>query len=447
MISIIILAHNQQDLTYECIQAVLATTSDCEIILIDNGSDPAIKPPFSGFTDIRLIRNDENKGFPVAVNQGIREAKGDIICLLNNDVIVTPGSLNRLADYLNQFDIVGPVTNFCAGMQRVQVGGYGSIEGLNKEADANFAANKGGIEEVNFVIGFLMMFRKSLYDELGEFDESLWPCSGEELDFCWRSRSKGYKVGIAYDTYVHHEGSKAPDDLEMNEDFVYEQLLAAKNRLLIHQPGKNGDILICLPIARWYSDSYDIDWLCPEEYHINFRSIDYCRPVTMATGEYAKVIDLSFGLYESNIHTWWMKTRPRWQSFIIPKYILADVPLIQRWNLQWNRNIERENSLYDKIVAEVGPNYSLCHEVSDDGISYVAPVQNKAIFRPIEDYNIFDWYKVIMKAQSIHCIDSSLCNFVDVIPEALKIRKIYYRTAKVPNQWDRTLLTNNWEIK
>lgn len=219
-----------------------------------------------------------------------------------------------------------------------------------------------------------------------------------------------------------------------------------KKRLLIHQPGKNGDIIICLPIAGWYSTAYDVEWLCPEEYHINFRNIGYCRPVTEASGEYDKIIDMSFGLRQSNLHVWWLNTRPRWQSFIVPKYIIADVPLIQRWSLQWDRNIQREDDLHRKILAQSGPDYSLCHEASDDGIRYVVNAPNKVIFQPVEDYNIFDWYKVIINAASIHCIDSSLCNFVEVIPEALKIRKIYYKTAKVPNLWDRTLLINNWEV-
>jgi hypothetical protein len=54
---------------------------------------------------------------------------------------------------------------------------------------------------------------------------------------------------------------------------------------------------------------------------------------------------------------------------------------------------------------------------------------------------------VIINAKEIHCIDSLLCNFIEVIPEALKIKKIYYQTRKVPNLWDRTLLINNWQFK
>jgi acetyltransferase-like isoleucine patch superfamily enzyme len=210
MLSITIPVFNKQDLSYECIQTVLDTTTDCEIIVVDNGSNPPFKPPFGGFTEITVIRNEENTGFPHAVNQGIKAAKGDTIVLLNNDVFVTPGCLNRLDNYISMYniDIIGPCTNYCAGIQRVQLPVYNSLDQLNTEAGYFYEENKETFTNVNWVIGFCMMFKKSLYDELGEFDESLWPCSGEEIDFCFRAKEKGYSIAIANDTYVHHEGSK-----------------------------------------------------------------------------------------------------------------------------------------------------------------------------------------------------------------------------------------------
>jgi acetyltransferase-like isoleucine patch superfamily enzyme len=238
MISIVIPVFNQHDMTQECLTAVLDHTQNCEIILVDNGSEPPIKPPFSGFTEIMVIRNEENKGFPVAVNQGIRAAKGDVIVLLNNDCIVTPGWADRLINHLEDYAIIGPMTNYCAGKQQVSLPTYQSIEGLNKEASANAEANAGESEEVNWVIGFCMAFRKELYNELGEFDESLWPCSGEEIDFCLRARKAGHKVGIAHDVYVHHEGSKTFNDMEKAGQLDYQEICKRNDA---HLAAKWGD--------------------------------------------------------------------------------------------------------------------------------------------------------------------------------------------------------------
>jgi acetyltransferase-like isoleucine patch superfamily enzyme len=224
MISVIIPIFNGHDMAQQCILSVLENTKDFELIIVDNGSTPPFVPPFSGFVNTTLIRNEENTGFPCAINTGVARAAGDIILLLNDDVIVTPGSINRLADYLDTVDIVGPTTNYCAGLQRVTLPVYSSIEGLNKEAGALAQTCEGELEEVNWVIGFCMAFKKSLFEKIGPFDESLWPCSGEEIDFCLSARKAGYKIAIAHDVYVHHEGSKTFSAMERAGQVNYKEI-------------------------------------------------------------------------------------------------------------------------------------------------------------------------------------------------------------------------------
>ncbi len=210
MVSIIIPVFNQHEMTRECIEAIRDNTTDYEIIVIDNGSDPEFIPE----TPATVIRNIENKGFPVAVNEGIRESMGDIIILLNNDIIVPPGWAESLAAWLSAFSIIGPMTNYCAGRQWASLPLYDNMEEFVKRASAFSEEHHGEAEEVNFVIGFCMAFKKSLYGEIGPFDESLWPCSGEEIDFCFRAREAGHKIGIARDVYVHHFGSVTFNEMQ-----------------------------------------------------------------------------------------------------------------------------------------------------------------------------------------------------------------------------------------
>lgn len=208
MISIVIPCFDQHDMTTACISAVIFNTSDLfEIVLIDNGSTPPSSiEAVHGHGSV--IRNESNTGFPCAVNQGIRAAKGEIIILLNNDVIVTENWAQRLEWHLLKYDIVGPLTNYVAGMQHITIPCYRNEQELNNEAMKWQIANAFCSQDVNWVIGFCMAFKKSLWDEIGPFDESLWPCSGEEIDFCYRARAVGHKVGIARDVYLHHHGSQ-----------------------------------------------------------------------------------------------------------------------------------------------------------------------------------------------------------------------------------------------
>ncbi len=237
MISVIIPIYNQIDMTTECIYSVLENTTDAEIIIVDNGSVPPFKAPFTGYIEMRVIRNEENKGFPFAVNQGIRAAKGETIILLNNDCVVTPGWAEGLTAWLDEFAIIGPVTNFAAGLQRVQIESYQNKDELYKAAAALSEECAGEVEEVNFIIGFCMAFTRSLFDEIGPFDESLWPCSGEEVDFCLRTRAAGYRVGIAQDVYVHHEGSKT--FAAMMPDNEYAEICKRNDAHLAEKWGKS----------------------------------------------------------------------------------------------------------------------------------------------------------------------------------------------------------------
>lgn len=231
MISIVIPAYNQHEMTQECVRAIIDHTKDREIILVDNGS----KPPIAGAN----IRNEKNLGFPVAVNQGIRAASGDVIILLNNDVIVTPHWAERLAAWLDQYAIVSPLTNYCAGLQRTQVPLYESTEELDAVASKWSEDHAGQSQPVNWIIGFCMAFPKSLWEELGEFDESLWPCSGEEIDFCLRARKAGHRVGIARGVYVHHAGSQTFRDMQTAGQIEYNKIVDRNNAHLAQKWGES----------------------------------------------------------------------------------------------------------------------------------------------------------------------------------------------------------------
>ena len=156
MISIIIPVLDQYEMTVQCIQTLWEHTSDFELVIVDNGSNPPFKPPFSGFNEISVIRNEENRGFPAAVNQGVKAARGDIIILLNNDVFVTPGWAEKLLSALNGFDIVGPVTNYCAGMQKVQIDEYQNLNELYESAETLAHYFGDSVTPVNFVIGAIL---------------------------------------------------------------------------------------------------------------------------------------------------------------------------------------------------------------------------------------------------------------------------------------------------
>jgi len=224
MISVIIPVVNQHEMTAECLEAVRECTTSYELIVVDNGSDP----PVAGAT----IRNEKNLGFSVAANQAMKQAKGDVVVLLNNDCVVTPGWDDRLAKYLEEFSIVGPMTNYAIGCQRVSAPMYEDKEDLYVVAQDWGEKYKGQVQEVNWLIGFCMMFRRSLLDDIGWLDDSMWPCTGEEIDFCMRARAAGHKVGVVKECYVHHHGSVTFDEMDEQKVIDYQEIVDRNNEHL-----------------------------------------------------------------------------------------------------------------------------------------------------------------------------------------------------------------------
>jgi hypothetical protein len=216
-----------------------------------------------------------------------------------------------------------------------------------------------------------------------------------------------------------------------------------KKKLLINQPGRHGDIIICLPIARHYSVSFDVFWLCPDEYHPMFSYVDYCTPVSKDSGGYDFIIDLSFG-FGGPPEKWWQETIHTWDSFVTAKYYLADVPLEEKWNLHWNRDKQKEDSLYNLVVGE--EKYIVVHDSGSSG-SFPISIDSKLdviVFSPIENYTVFDWYKVLMNAEEIHCVDSLLLNFVDSCIYGPK--KIFHDVRNSDKVLNALMKKDEWEV-
>ena len=100
--SIIIPCWSQLEFTRQCISALRHyTRPPWELIVIDNGSTDGTAAYLSGVQDaaavpVTVISNRENRGFPAAINQGLQQARGEYLVLLNNDVVVTDAWLDQL---------------------------------------------------------------------------------------------------------------------------------------------------------------------------------------------------------------------------------------------------------------------------------------------------------------------------------------------------------------
>jgi GT2 family glycosyltransferase/Flp pilus assembly protein TadD len=214
LVSIIILTCNRLDVTRECIASIQRHTPEPhEIIFVDNGSTdgtlPWLRELAVAARDYRLIENSSNLGFSAGCNQGMRDARGAFILLLNNDVIVTPEWLSGLLECFDQENvgIVGPMTDNISGMQRWPWVTCGGMEELDEFSMEFRRANRFRRIPTRRVVGFCMLFRRALIDRIGLLDEQFGSGNFEDDDYCLRAALEGFQNLVAADVFIHHVGS------------------------------------------------------------------------------------------------------------------------------------------------------------------------------------------------------------------------------------------------
>ncbi len=100
--SVIVPCWNQLEFTRQCMAALMrCTCSPWELIVVNNGSTDGTGDYLAGVQDaapvpVTVIANSTNFGFPAAINQGLKYARGEYLVLLNNDAVVTEGWLEQL---------------------------------------------------------------------------------------------------------------------------------------------------------------------------------------------------------------------------------------------------------------------------------------------------------------------------------------------------------------
>ncbi|MDQ1611607.1 MAG: hypothetical protein QOG00_1538 [Pyrinomonadaceae bacterium] len=220
-VSLIIPVFNKVEFTFQCLRSLLREIDfeDAEVIVVNNASTDETGRLLAHFARlVKVVHNEENRGFVDACNQGAGVARGEHLVFLNNDTVVLPGWLKHLRETVEGDASVGAVGSmFLYEDGRVQEAGAGVWRngaafhygwgGAADDRRYNFA------REVDYCSGASLLVRRELFERLGGFDRRYAPAYYEDVDLCFGVRSLGYKVVYQpMSRVVHYEGATAGRD-------------------------------------------------------------------------------------------------------------------------------------------------------------------------------------------------------------------------------------------
>lgn len=231
-LSILVVNWNVRDLLRRCLQSILANLPACqlEIIVVDNGStDGSVEMVRTEFPQVHLIANPDNRGFPVANNQGLAVARGRYVLLLNPDTEVVGNALETMvafADAHPDVGVVGPMllnpdgtvqssrrrfpTLLTAVFESTWLQPYAPRRLLARYYVLDRPDDE--VQDVDWVTGAALMARREAIEQVGPLDEGFFMYS-EELDWCRRFREAGWRVVYLPTARVIHYGGKSSEQV------------------------------------------------------------------------------------------------------------------------------------------------------------------------------------------------------------------------------------------
>lgn len=228
-LSVVIVTYNSKEAVLQCLKSVFERTGQItfEVIVVDNASQDGTADAIAGdFPRVLLIRNQTNRWFRPANNQGIRSSRGRYVLLLNPDtLLVTPGAFEKMVAFIDSHPRIGVL-----GVKLLDSDGRTQLD-CDRLPDLVWIAfyylyvhtlwpsnpvmrwlrydgwDRNDTREVESVSGACMLIRRAVFEQVGLLDEAVkiyW----EESDFCRAALQKGWQAVHYADVEIIHHWAK-----------------------------------------------------------------------------------------------------------------------------------------------------------------------------------------------------------------------------------------------
>ncbi len=203
--------------------ATLPADLDYEIVLIDDGSTDGTREWLSSISEpsIRVILNDLNLGYAATNNRASSTATGELLLLLNNDLVLTPGWLEPILGLHASLPKPGAIGNVQLNIATGAIDHAGIIVTVKgkPEHDATLPRS-GDFRTSPAVTGACLLIARDLWQQLGGFDEQFHN-GAEDIDLCFRAHRAGFTNAVALRSVIRHHISSSPGRKENDERNAY----------------------------------------------------------------------------------------------------------------------------------------------------------------------------------------------------------------------------------
>ncbi|WP_198007177.1 glycosyltransferase family 2 protein [Alloprevotella rava] len=218
-IAVVILNWNGAAMMQKFLPSVIKNSEEAEVIVADNGStDDSVEMLKQKFPSVRLILLDKNYGFAEGYDKALEQVEAEYYLLLNSDVEVTPHWLQPLLNYMDKYpEVAACQPKLLAERERDSFEYAGASGGFVDKYGYPFCRGRvfadvekdcgqyDDIAPIFWATGAALMVRSVDWHEVGGLDARFF-AHMEEIDFCWRLRSRGRGLVCVPTSVVYHVG-------------------------------------------------------------------------------------------------------------------------------------------------------------------------------------------------------------------------------------------------
>lgn len=229
-VSVVIPNFNGKELLLNNLRKVILASGDSEIVVVDDAStDGSVEMLRKEYPEVKIIARKKNGGFASAVNEGVDNALGEFVYLLNSDAVPQKGYLDSPVKYFKNSDLFA-VGSLQLVHQGADTTSQGRAKGCFRRGFLVHSAWHGNGTETLWVFGGAGLFRRDIWIKLGGMTPLYNPFYWEDIDLSYRALKSGYQIVFDPESIVHHFRDKRSISGTYNDNYI--NSVAYRNQIL-----------------------------------------------------------------------------------------------------------------------------------------------------------------------------------------------------------------------